>query len=380
MNDSTLSNAQERSNIERSWVKQLYRDYEQICYLYRLKFKPILIDLNHSKNLLGSWDRQLRIITISTYLIENYDWNMVLEILKHEVAHQIVSEKHVSEPEKSHGTHFKTACQQIAVESWARTAAVDLEGKIFHWKGEEPSDQQANLRRKAAKLLALATSQNEHEALVAMNMVQSLYAKHHLSDCESQAPDDFVTLTINHKKKRVEAYQTKICSILTSHFFVQIVFSSEFDQQKLCSHKTVEVMGRRENVLMAEYVYWFLNNNLHHLWAQFKTNTIAVVQGISARNSYFMGVLSGFDEKLNASDKEEVQQEQPSTKDQLITLSNAQVTEYVHQRHPKLSTRSWGTQTKDPNSYFAGKSAGSQLTLKKGLHQKAKNPIQLAIR
>ena len=68
------------------------------------------------------------------------------------------------------------------------------------------------------------------------------------------------------KTKRIASWQNLILVILGRHFFVRTITFNEFDPADLVVYKAVEIVGKKENVLMAEYVYQFLENTVHALW------------------------------------------------------------------------------------------------------------------
>lgn len=362
-------NDQSRSDLQRRWVEQLYIEYETIQYQYRLRTKTPLICLNELKLQLGSWDSLIQQISISTYLIENYSWNVVVEVLKHEMAHQIVSECYRSKD--LHGQDFRRACQSIGVEEWAQSARIDLEGIIVQWKDSAPTDEQLRLLRRTEKLLALATSTNEHEALLAMQKVREIYENYNISQFSQHQRGDFVALVINHKKKKASVHQSKIASILNRHFFTRIIFSSEYCAKENETHKTMEILGTRENVLMAEYVYWFLNNNLKILWSRFQKT--AAAHGIVSKNNFYLGVLCGFDEQLSQrpSGSNASPSMAPSTTDrrEIMKIADTALAGYVTQRHPRLRSRSWGQGKRDSSAFNQGRSQGKELRLNPGIHQ-----------
>ena len=52
-------------------------------------------------------------------------------------------------------------------------------------------------------------------------------------------------------------------------FEIKVIYSSTYNARKLKIEKTLELSGSRANVELAEYVYWFLYNNIHLLWKNY---------------------------------------------------------------------------------------------------------------
>ena len=247
-----------QSELIRVWSRRLSREYDHIIFTYRLKLKRPLIRVD---NLVGRWgvyDPETRTLSLAEGLLRNYGWDVVLEIFKHEIAHQIVFDLFGSD--QAHGPLFHRACEMLGMAGWAKKAETELESQLP--QGEEiplqPEDER--LLRRVEKLLALAGSSNEHEAIAAMTKVRELQSKYQIECLSAKRPSDYLCLTLKLKRKRVERYQSVIASLLNDHFFVEVIHSSLYDAADCCEYKTLELLGLRHNVKMAEYVFYYLSN------------------------------------------------------------------------------------------------------------------------
>ena len=90
--------------------------------------KP-MIKIGCIKSYYGSWCEKTRSITLSEELLNKYPWEIVLEVLKHEMAHQYVSE--ILKKEDQHGPFFKEACRILRVKHWAQRACLSLDSCLF---------------------------------------------------------------------------------------------------------------------------------------------------------------------------------------------------------------------------------------------------------
>lgn len=308
----------------------------------------------------GTWDPLTRAITLNQGLIEKYAWTSVLEVFKHEIAHQIVNEIYLI-PDHTHGDNFKKACTVLGMEKWSARGDEDL---LLDAAGSDQtlSPEAERILRKAEKLLALASSSNEHEAVAAMERVRQLYQKYNIESFRNVDTSDMAYLIINSKKKRIPTHESMICNILTEHFFVEVVFSSIYDPHDLATYKTIELLGLPQNTKMAEYVFQFLLRSLKHLWLEYKGSSKALRK--RSQNSFYIGVLTGFGEKLTLSSKTF---EHSLTREEkaVILKSDHQVQQYCAYRHPRTTTRYWGSRSYDKNSFSAGKREGLNLTLNK---------------
>ena len=364
----------------RAWTLQLYAEFENICYQYRLKLAKPSIDINESKTQWGQWNPHLRVLSISRHLIEHHSWENVLGVLKHEMAHQVVTD--IFGADDAHGPLFLKACSIVGVPEEFCGATTDIAEKnqpseaFVHWKQRPRNDEDSGLLRKVEKLLALAGASNEHESFLAMQRVQELFARHNIERIQKRHKSKYVVLVVNHKKRRSDKNQRLISSILTGHYFVNVVFSDLYDAREQVSHKTMEVMGTQQNVLMAEYVYEFLKERAETLWKNYQRDHDV---GVSHKGSYQSGMLIGFRDKLDKTGKQFLKniQAQAAAEAQgthstqaLVKLHDAELEAFSALRFPRIvSTRSSGKYHKD--AYDAGHHEGQKIMLNKAVHTKS---------
>lgn len=348
----------------KAWTLQLYEDYLQILYAYKIKLKKPVIEIRPLGNRWGQWDPETRTLTFSDKLILNHSWNVVLEILKHEIAHQYVTD--IFGSDESHGPLFKEACEKLGVAQWARRAESELE--TLSALGEVNKTEEENrLLNRVEKLLALATSTNEHEALLAMQKVQELYAKYNLDRIENKKSCQYLSKIIFTEKKRLERYQYVICSILNEHFFVEVIHASLYDAKKTTEFKVIELLGTRENVQMAEYVYYFLMNQTDILWKGYRQER---PKNPRARRSFCLGVVSGFRDKLDRHQRQVIKTDSSMA---LVLKQDKKLEGFVRTRYPRLVKVHHGTRIHEAIHYNAGKSRGASLVLHKGVSQAAQS-------
>jgi hypothetical protein len=164
-----------------------------------------------------------------------------------------------------------------------------------------------------------------------------------------------------------------IASILNDHYFVRVIFSSTFHTSTCENTKTIELMGTKENILMSEYVFHFLQNTLDNLWIQYKE-----LFGASGKTrlSYQTGLLTGFREKLE-NISHQLQQKSPDEKS-LMKVFNHELENYVRTIFPKLTTRSHGSGAVESESFLAGKQDGGSIVIHKGVNER-RNQIHLLL-
>ena len=360
---------------EKRVILELYDEYAYILRERRLGLKACAIALTDSDSFWAQWNPTTRVILFSRKLIENHSWFRVLSILRHEMTHQLVDESCVpgSVKYKPHGEQFRIACGILGVPEEYRGATACLQSANLDWRSERRDDIIEKLLEKVRKLLSLATSSNEHEALLAMNKVRELYAKYNLDEAEGSRKQRFAHLVITHGKKRVEAHQSRITSILVEHFFVQVLTTKIFDAKSLERHAGIEIIGARENVMMAEYVYHFLIQQTDYLVSEIaKTKPLSRIQ----RKSYKLGILAGFSEKLREPERARNVKDSVSpddTESGLIKLALARfhkdpaLDQYLNNVYPRISSGRGGSQYVDGLAFSQGQSIGRTITLNKAV-------------
>ncbi|MCI5223120.1 MAG: DUF2786 domain-containing protein, partial [Candidatus Electrothrix sp. AR4] len=254
-----------------------------------------IVELSEAKQQFGCWLPEQRTIRISCHLITTYSWDVVLMVLKHEMAHQVCSE-HFFLNNAGHGKAFQEACKLLGVPSPYNQSSGDLPDLLNQPSRDQRTTAGRKIIQRVNKLLALAESDNEHEAALAMQRATELLNRHNLETASEHNPSICVHLLINTGKKRIPSWRRTICGILQDYFFVEIVFSSLYDAQRHNSYKTIELLGRSENVPIAAHCYYFLEQQLESLWEKNRHKFTGNTK--TAKNSYYLGLLHGFSEKL----------------------------------------------------------------------------------
>lgn len=360
--------------LEQAWLKQLYSEFDSICFQYRVKLRKPLFEVREMGAQWGQWDPLTRTISINKNLILSHDWQHVLGVLKHEIAHQFVTE--IMSGDHGHGVDFQRACDAIGVPDEYRGAGLDLGEPLRTWQETSTvPEEDAAILRKVEKLLAMAESTNENEAFLAMARVQELFHKYNIDRLMNRKKSRYVSLIINHKKQKVDRLQRMIASILTGYYFVDVVFSDLYDAQQNQTHKTMEILGSEQNVLMAEYVYGFLRQQSESLWTSYRN--VRSLKGSAPKMSFQSGVIAGFRKKLEKLEDDRAQQRtisvdaNPETTaantNALVKFNDPGLRKFVKSRFPRLtSVRSGGRVLGE--HYDKGKVQGEKIVIHRGIH------------
>ena len=363
----------ETAEFERVALRELYRAYDQLNSSHRLDLCPAVLAFFDSDSRWGQWEPGNRRISIARRLLTGHPWFNVLAILRHEMAHQLVAEGEASEDAGSarpHGAAFQAACRRVGVPGPFARAGCDLNVHGLDWREHKRDEGTERLLEKVRKLLALATSTNEHEALLAMEKVREIYAKYNLEQAVAAERDSFASAFIRHGRKRIEAHQDRIVGILMGHFFVKAVIGSDFDPKSRETHRSIELIGSRANVLMAEYVYYFLLRQSEALVNEAAVRSPAAwPMNRLERKSFRLGVLAGFLEKLNAARKPASQAAGGGLVGRALVQfeGDSALDGYLAELYPRLGRRSSGGRTICHDSFTAGSAAGKTITLNRAV-------------
>ena len=363
-----MKNINENPKARRAWTAQLYNEHESICWHYKIKMPTPVIEIVEAKSFWGKWcpEPESGTIKLSLSLIKEQAWNIVINVLKHEMAHQIVTE--VFKSPDGHGVIFKKACRMLGLCDEFAGSQGDLPEILDAAKKDVLDPKTAKILEKVRKLLSLASSKNEYESSLAMQKANEFIKKYNLERVRVNKPSIYIYKIITHRKKRIENYQRKICSILQNYFFVRVVYSYLYDPSKQTTHRTIEILGASENVIMAEYVYFFLLNQLDSLWNEHRSGT--KIPGREKR-SYWLGVLAGFHEKLGLIDKKQhfCSGSNFETTSALICTGDKMLSNFVKMRFPRLQRFASSGFCIYEGTYNDGVNDGRKLNLHKGISE-----------
>ncbi len=359
---------------ERAALLELTQEYARICRERKVSLRPASIQLFDSQSLWGQFNPLTRSISISRKLIENQSWQNVLGVFRHEMAHQHVFEKDPAEyNQKPHGEIFQNACSVLGVPFQFTKAKIGFQDSSLDWKDEAEDTSDHKMLDKVKKLLSLAQSANIHESGLAMQKVQELYAQYNINKFAIPGLDrsQYVHLIIAEGKKRKNTWEQRIISLLLESFFVEIIILQQYNPQTAEKNQAFEIIGTRENVLMAEYVYYFLLNQVEVLLKQ------SNAKSRNEKASFRLGIIEGFAAKLRCPETVILNQKEISTVQKALILfkSNSSLEKYLKDIYPRLSFKKSSSRVIDTRSFYAGQKEGQKLVLNKPLENSKKSGL-----
>lgn len=337
---------------ERALVRELAATYRHLNQShFRGALKPPQLALSDAEGFLARWLGHARTIEVSRTFVLGHAWGSVVEVLKHEMAHQFVHEV-LREPEPAHGPAFRSVCERLGID--ARASGVPASREL----SEVPSATRRVLER-VTKLLALAQSQNRNEAEAAAAAAQRLMLRHNI-EAPSESTREYSFRHIGRVTGRVTEWERRLGNLLSEHYFVEVIWVPAYRTREAKRGSVLEAIGTPENLELAAYVYDFLARSAEHLWSEHKRE-----HGISEnrdRLTYFAGVMSGFAQKLEL-------QARAHKADGLVWVPHEQLRQYTRKRHPYLRTvKHQGHRRGD--AFSEGQRAGRDVVLHKGVTER----------
>jgi hypothetical protein len=330
---------------------------------FRARLKPPVFEVFEGDGLLGQYDSKTRTLRLSRELLLRAPWGDIVEVLKHEMAHQYVLEALGVRDETAHGRTFRAVCRDLGIDP---SAASPL--------GQQ-SEEDARLSARIEKLLALAQSANVHEAEAAMVAAQRLLARHRFGQKSTSvdglnapgAPQPRAHYTyrqLGEPQGRIYEPDRVLAGLLAAHFFVEAIWVSALRKSDGLRGSVLEVCGTRAHVDLAEYVHGFLKHTSERLYEEHARARGG--RSRADRRAYLAGVMAGFRRKL------EQEQQRLSAEEGLVWVQDGDLTDYYRHRHPRIRQVRYLSE-RGGQAFRQGEAAGARIILRRAF---AEGPSQ----
>jgi hypothetical protein len=329
--------------LETALVRELRRLYEQLNERrFADMLRPPVLALAGSTRRLGQWTHATRTLELQRAFVLTHPWLEVTSVLEHEMAHQFVDEVLGVRDEPAHGPTFQRVCAERGID--ARAAGVPI-SSTADVEAERALD-------KIRKLLALAGSDNQHEAEMAMRRAHELMLRHNIE--QAAAEQRYEVRHLGTPSLRANAVEAAIVGLLTELFFVEVIRVAIYLPREARHAHVYEVMGTHANVEMAAHVFAFLLATAGRLWRENRRDTR--VRSGRDRLSYQAGVIGGFRDKLLA---ERNQLEGTG----LVWIGDGALHDFYRARYPRIRTVRRSVRLS--RAHAAGREAGRNVVLHK---------------
>jgi len=319
--------------------------------------RPPLFRLSGAEGRLGGWNPARGEIFLSRRLVLDHPWDAVCDVLRHEMAHQLVDAFWPGEGQRPHGSRFRQACHILRAVPDASGTYPTLDQRVYA-DSASPDDR---ILRRIRKLMALSDSPHIHEAEAAMVKAHALIAKYNLDLAACEKKRGFVSVFLGQPALRHcrEAYT--LGQLLQQHYFIEAVWVPAYVVTRGRMGRVLEISGSRANVQIAAYVYDFVNTYIDGAWTRFQAGRKL---GRHRKTDFAIGVIEGFTAKLDA--PQAGIEDSPAKIRALVRREDAALNGYLTHRYPRLSRIRRGGRM-DPEIHAAGKAEGRRLVISKGI-------------
>lgn len=332
-------------------LRSAYRDINES--LFKGALRPPTLQLSIANSWLGRWCSKTRTLEIGRTLAVRQPWTLVLEVLKHEMAHQYVDEV-LGEPHGGHGKAFREVCERLGIDPKASGLPQDA--------SSSEDEAQERVLTRVARLLALADSPNEHEAQAAMSAAQRLMLRYNIEAADAaDRSRRYGFRQVGRITGRVTESERILAGLLGEHFFVEVIWVPAYDAARGKSGSVLEVCGTDANLEMACYVHAYLTHTAQQLWETHRHR--CGIRSNRDRQTFLAGVMLGFHERLT---QERTRQQGEG----LVWAGDSGLDAYMHRRHPHTrKVRFRGNRRTEAREQ--GKQAGRSIVLRKPVEGRA---------
>ncbi|MBW1912234.1 MAG: DUF2786 domain-containing protein [Deltaproteobacteria bacterium] len=329
----------------------------------REKLRKPLFSIREFKSKLGYWSGDKNEICLRRNFVLNHSWDAICEILLHEMAHQLAEQVLGGHNESPHGPKFKKACYLLRANPKASGNYRPLDERVSN---DLPSPEDKIMLR-VKKLMALAQSQNQHEAEAAMAKAHEFIAKYNIDLLARDKDRRFVSVFVGTPALRHFREDHHLASLLQDFYSVFGIWVSAYVLEKGKMGNVLEISGTIQNVKIAGYVYDFVQQFIDSQWHKYNKN-----KGLNRyrRTDFAVGIIEGFRSKLKLRAKE-----RKESKDRLglVRIRDPLLKKHVDYKYPRTAMIRGRALRKDNNVLKDGMSVGKELVISKGITEKGRS-------
>jgi hypothetical protein len=334
----------------------------------REQFHKPLFGLKDLKNQWGQWDGRKRLIGLSRNLVRDHSWDAVREVLFHEMSHQLADEVLGSGDETPHGRTFQRACALLRANPAASGTARPLDERV---PGKPKRSEDAIMNR-IKKLMALAQSDNKHEAEVAMAKAHQILRKHNIELSKEPHYHKYESIFLGRPALRHFREHYYLSALLQDFYFVFCIWVPAYVLEKGKMGNVLEVTGTPQNLKIAGYVYAFVQRFIDTQWNQYnKSKSFTRYR----KTDFAVGIIQGFSSKLMSNNTGHTRKK--NDPNALVPTGDVQLKEYVRNKYPRIAHIK-GRRTRAHQEVLRdGIGIGKKMVISKGIEEKITRHIPL---
>ncbi len=364
-------NGRIRESLEQAVIKKLYFEWDQVVWGLGLRdaklaaglSRPGILITDMKKNL-GEWDARSLEIRLSRQFVQKARWDSILEVLWHEIAHQLAATFPEYRLQTAHGSLFIECCRILGANPKASGTYKTLEQRVF----EDGANDNDRIMIKVKKLMNLASSANCHEAELAAAKAGQLIARYNIDEIGKDRKRDFESIIISDPTLKRSQAESLGATLLKKHYFVKPVWIPIYIPEKEKMGRALEISGTATNIKIADYVFSYILNYAKKSWLFYKNDNPTC----RARSGYMTGVVLGFLEKLDMQQKQMMEPAEKTMGKALVAQEDKRLARYFYGRHVNIKKTRISHQTSSRDAYDSGKKQGKQLVVAKAISSEGK--------
>lgn len=354
--------------MEQAMVRTLYREWDQVVWGLGKKDPALAsgmkrpgIIISDMERLLGKWDPSRHEISLSRELVVTGRWDSIVEVFRHEIAHQAASTLPAASGQSPHGPLFRGCCELVGANPRASGTYQTLEERVWGNADDGPD----RLMLKVKKLMSLASSDNRNEAENAAAKAGELIAKYNMDIIDGDRDRQFESIIITPPALKRSQAESLMVSLLSSFYFVRPVWIPVYIPASDKMGKALEISGTPENLKIADYVFHYVLGHAARRWERYRKQH----PSCRSRSGYMTGVVSGFRQKLEEGRRasEAVSGSGVGASSQVMVREDHRLVRYFHRRYPALQTTRVHAVSSSRAAFQSGLSEGRHLIVAKGI-------------
>ena len=315
----------------------------------------------------GNWSRANREISLSRHLVLNYPWDSIRDVLLHEMAHQIAQQMPAASAETSHGSNFKRACAILGIDPVASINYKPLQDRMLR----KTSNRRDKIMIRIKKLMALAESQNRHEAEAAMLKAHELIAKYNVDQLDDQQDKEIISVFMGQPALRQPKEAYFLANLLQDFYFVRGIWVSAYVFAKAKMGRVLEISGTIQNVEIAGYIYDVIRQYVDSQWSDYNcTRKLRHYR----KSDFAVGIIEGFRSKLESHVKRNAA---AMAKFAMIYRTDPMLETYCKYRYPLTRKINKAVSHRNAAVLNDGKKIGKRLIIAKAITEKKQGKIRL---
>ncbi len=356
-----------QEELERRILHGLACEWETALWILSPSQRDLMrrpfFSLRDIKSKWGYWSGERREICLSRNLVLNHTWYAAREVLLHEMAHQFAEEILGCNNGHPHGPEFQRACYLLRANPKASKNYVPLDERISH----EFTGSEDKIMLRVKKLMALAQSQNRHEAEAAMAKAYEFIGKYNLNILAHDQNRNFISVFVGKPALRHFREHYYLARLLHDFYFVQGLWVPAYVLEKGKMGNVLEISGTIQNIQLASYIYDFVQNFIDSQWNIYNKDE---KNSRSQKTDFSVGILDGFRSKLESQRKQRKKDKDTLA---LIKTEDPLLLKHMAYKYPHTSKVRRRVASRDKKAMNHGIRLGKGLVISKGIEEKGKS-------